>query len=228
MNEVIIFTDTNGFIQLRDFKDIAWRELFPKVKHVAIMVARSVVEELDKHKVSTNSRRRDRARAALKLIDQASTAPDRTIELRTEPVTVTLTVVRRIKPDWSSLVDLDQNAPDDRLVATALTYGRGAVLLSHDSGPRISARENGLEAHSPPDSWLLPPQKSDDQRRIGKLESDLKHALTRQPQLQIVFPQSDRKDSITLYRYRLPPLPRTSSIHWLIPTSTRTRGGISR
>jgi hypothetical protein len=208
MEQVTIFTDTNGFIQLRDFKDIPWRELFPNVKRVSIMVAKPVIEELDRHKVSTNARRRDRARAALKLINQASAAPNRTIELRQEPITVTLTVPRRIKPDWTNLTDLDQDVADDQLVAAALTHGKGAVLLSHDSGPLISARDVGLVAYEPPESWLLPAEQSDDQRRIGKLERELKHAQTRLPQLEIAFPQSDDQELIRLYRYRLPQLPQ--------------------
>lgn len=208
MEQVTIFTDTNGFIQLRDFKDIPWRELFPNVKRVSIMVARPVIEELDRHKVSTNARRRDRARAALKLINQASAAPNRTIELRQEPITVTLTVPRRIKPDWTNLTELDQDVADDQLVAAALTHGKGAVLLSHDSGPLITARDVGLVAYEPPESWLLPVEQSDDQRRIGKLERELKHAQTRLPQLEIAFPQSEGQQLITLHRYRLPRLPQ--------------------
>lgn len=206
MEEVIVFTDTNGFIQLRDFKDIPWKELFPKAKRVTITVARTVIEELDRHKVSTNGRRRDRARAALKLIDQASEAPNKTIELRQKPIQVRLSVPRRIRPDWSALPDLDQNAPDDQLVAAALTYGEGAVLLSHDSGPRISAREVGLIACAPPEEWLLPAELSDDQRRIGKLERALEQALASKPKLQIQVLGREEGGTLRLFHPRLDPL----------------------
>src|SRR5687767_2423690 len=74
MNSVTLFLDTNGFIQLRDLKDIPWRKLFRGVKHVRIMVARAVVDELDKHKVSNKPRQRDRARAALRQIGEARKA----------------------------------------------------------------------------------------------------------------------------------------------------------
>ena len=208
MEKVTVFVDTNAFIQLRDLKDIPWQELFPGAKRVAIMVARPVIQELDKHKVSTNSRRRNRARSALKLIDQASAASDRTMLLREAPIHISLTVPRRIEPDWVKLPDLDQNDPDDQLVAAAHAYAEGAILLSHDSGPRISARDVGLPAHEPPQGWLLPLQQSDDQRKIRGLERDLEQALSRYPLVSVAFPQSEDGDPIVLYRYKLPQLPQ--------------------
>lgn len=208
MEDVTVFVDTNAFIQLRDLKDIPWKELFPSAERISIMVARSVIQELDKHKVSTNSRRRNRARSALKQIDQASAASDRSIVLREAPIHISLTVPRRIKPDWKELSDLDQSDPDDQLVAAAYTYANGSILLSHDSGPRISARDVGLPAHPPPQGWLLELEQSDEQRKIRGLERDLEQVLSRSPQLSIDFPQSENGEPITLYRYKLPQLPQ--------------------
>ena len=208
MKEVIVFTDTNVFIQLRDLQDLPWCELFPDVKHVAIMVARPVIQELGRHKVSTKPRLRNRARAALKIIDEASAAPNRMIELQKVPILVTLMVPQRIKPDWASLPNLEQCDPDDQLVAAAFTYANDSVLLSHDSGPRISARDVGLVAYDPPQGWLLTLEQSDDQRRIRKLEHDLDQALSRSPQMSISFPQAENGKPITLYHYKLPQLPK--------------------
>jgi hypothetical protein len=206
MPTVTVFTDTNAFIQLRDLKDLPWGELFPKVKHVSIMIARSVIGELDKHKVSTNARRRDRARAALRLIDAASAASDRTITLKEKPVKVTLTISRRLKPDWESLPDLDPTDPDDQLVAATVAYGQGAVLLSHDSGPRISARDVSLIAYEPPESWLLPLEQSDDERKIAKLKRDLSQALETRPRIEVSIGGVAPDGSITLIRPVLEPL----------------------
>jgi hypothetical protein len=88
----ILFTDTNGFLQVRDLKDIAWKDLFPSVKAVDVMVAPSVIDELDKHKTGTNQRRRDRARFALKLIDQASRSPDLALVIRDKPICVRMVI----------------------------------------------------------------------------------------------------------------------------------------
>ncbi|HEX8480796.1 MAG TPA: PIN domain-containing protein [Allosphingosinicella sp.] len=207
MERVVVFTDTNGFIQVRDLKDLPWTELFPGVREVIVMVARPVISELDRHKVSTKARCRNRARAALKLIDEASDSPDRSITLREEPIKVTLTVAPRVRPNWDELPDLDASEPDDQLVAAALNIGDGAVLLSHDSGPRISARDVGLTAYEPPASWLLPPEQTEDQKKAARLERQLQEAVERQPRIEITFAKA-ANGHLTLYRPKLPPLDR--------------------
>jgi rRNA-processing protein FCF1 len=53
----ILFIDTNAFLQLRDLKDLPWRDLFPGVRAVDLMIAHCVIEELDQHKTGTNKRR---------------------------------------------------------------------------------------------------------------------------------------------------------------------------
>ena len=41
-NTKILFVDTNAFIQVKDLKDIPWRDLFPNVTAVDLMVADAV------------------------------------------------------------------------------------------------------------------------------------------------------------------------------------------
>lgn len=83
---IAVVVDCNCFIQLRDLKDLPWRDLFPGVKRIEILVTPSVISELDKKKVDTKDRVRNRARAALKLIDAASEADPMRLELRGEPM----------------------------------------------------------------------------------------------------------------------------------------------
>ncbi|HEX8416299.1 MAG TPA: PIN domain-containing protein, partial [Methylobacterium sp.] len=192
-----IFVDTNAFLQLRDLADLPWRELLPGADHVAIMVARPVVEELDGFKTSTRTRLRDRSRRALALIDEAAEADGRTKVLKERPVRVTLTIAPRRRPDWSGYPELDVASRDDRLVVAAAGFGAGAELLSHDSGPRLSAKEIGLKAHAPPSSWLLPEPQSDESRRLAQAERDLKAALDRRPAVRISFP--DAVDGVILH-----------------------------
>lgn len=181
-----IFVDTNAFIQLRDLADLSWRELTPDADHIAIMVARPVIEELDRFKVSTRTRLRDRSRRALAMIDEAAEAEGRTLVLRERPIRVTLAIAPRRRPDWNRYPDLDESSNDDRLVIAAAEAG--AELLSHDSGPRLSAKDAGLTVYAPPASWLLPDEQTDDRRRLSQAERDLKAALDRRPDARISFP----------------------------------------
>ncbi len=185
-----IFVDTNAFIQLRDLADLPWRELLSDADHVAIMVARPVIEELDRFKVSAKMRLRDRSRRALAMIDEAAEAEGRTTGLREQPIRVTLTIAPRRRPDWTAYPDLDESSNDDRPVIAAAEFFGGAELLSHDSGPRLSAKDAGLITHAAPASWLLPEQQTDERRKLTQAKRDLKAALDPRPAVRISFPDA--------------------------------------
>jgi hypothetical protein len=203
----ILFTDTNGFLQVRDLKDIAWKDLFPGVQAVDVMVAPRVIEELDKHKTTTNQRRRDRARLALQVIEKASLEPDHALVLKDKPVRVRIVISNAPRFDWTAHPHLDPAKPDDQLVAEALSFGNGAEVFSHDAGPRIRARIAKIQAYEPRAEWLLPVEQTDDQRKITRLERDLEKALSRSPRIVAGFDDIDEAMSeIRLIRPVLQPL----------------------
>ena len=202
--EPVLFIDTNAFIQLRDLKDLPWAEVLPGVSMVRLMISRPVIEELDRFKSGTNARRRKRARLALKLVDEASQQASKSLMLKEAPVQIILELAPRARPNWEELEVLDPASPDDRLVAAAHAFGNNAIIFSYDSGPRIAARDIGLAALVPPEEWLLPPEQSDEQRKIGKLETQLKALQDSRPKLKIAFPQADDSARIILYRPQLP------------------------
>lgn len=202
MNSVTVFIDTNCFLQLRDLKDLPWKQLFPETGHVSLQVAPVVIVELDRHKVGNNDRRRNRSRSALKLVEQASAMPDQTLTLRESSPKITLALARR--PLWTSDLDLDPGSADDHLVAAAVSHSPDAKLLSHDTGPRISGRRIGLEAFAPPEAWMLPDEPSEDTKKIRRLETELKKLRDRMPELSIVFPDADTGGRVTLLRFRVP------------------------
>jgi hypothetical protein len=180
-----LFVDTNAFIQLRDLKDLPWTELVQDAVAIDILVNHTVIDELDRLKSSTNDRRRNRARLALKMINAASEAHDFGLVLLNAPVCLRLVIVTGPIPDWASHPKLDRHRADDQLVADVLSFGRGAALLSHDSGPRIRARTMGIRTYEPPDTWLLPDERTDDQRKIAQLERMLDKALSDRPRILV-------------------------------------------
>lgn len=186
---VALFIDTNSFLQMKDFNQIAWRALFPKAEAITLFVCSAIITELDKHKVSTNQRRRNRARNALRQIEEAAASPDMALVLR-EAVPKVEIAIWRGKPVWSDFPDLDPNSADDYLVVAAATTPNG-VVLSHDTGPRIRAHIAGVRAVCPPEDWLLPAEQTDDQRKIGQLTRELEAAQNARPRLQIVLPPDD-------------------------------------
>jgi len=187
-DKVILFIDTNAFLQMRDLKDISWRDLFGDAVTVDLMVAPRIIDELDNQKVGTSDRRRTRSKSALKLIDDAANELRHTLTIRSgPPVEVRLVLYPGGKFDWDAYPILDQTSADDQLVAAALAFGNGALVFSHDRGPRIRARLSGIAAPEPLDDWMLPPEKTDDQRRVGQLERDLERALSTKPNILAEF-----------------------------------------
>lgn len=191
--EKIVYVDTNAFLQMRDLKDLPWKDIFPDAGIVSIVVSRPVTAELEKHKASTNRRRRDRARAALTLIDQAmDNDADMSISLRDGgPVQVQLCIAQANRIDWESFPNLDPNRVDDQIVAEAASR-QGASLLTHDRGPRIAAKQLGINVVKPDDAWLLAPEKTDDERRIVELQKEVERLeqekrTVRKPALGVVF-----------------------------------------
>ena len=215
----VLFIDTNGFLQVRDLKDIPWNELFPRVKGIDVMVAPRVIEELDKHKNSTNQRRRDRARLALQLIEKASLERDLAFVMREMPIRVRLVISTAPRFDWNAHPDLDPAKPDDQLLAEALSFGRGASIFSHDTGPRIRARVAGIGADAPQPEWLLPAEQTDDQRKIKSLERELEQALSRSPKIVAGFDHLDETTGeLHLFRPSLSPLVK----QWYLTSHTNT------
>jgi hypothetical protein len=202
----ILFTDTNGFLQVRDLKDIPWKDLFPRVRTVDIMVAPRVIEELDKHKISTNQRLRDRSRLALQIIEKASREPDLALQLRDQPTRVRIVISTAPRFDWTAHPNLDSAKPDDQLVAEALSFGNGAAIFSHDAGPRIRARIAQIEAYEPDANWLLPIEQTDDQREITKLKRELKEALSHSPNIVAGLDKLDEAYEIRVIRPVVQPL----------------------
>lgn len=197
-----LFIDTNCFLHLQDFKQIRWRDLFPKGEKIALFVCQAVISELDKHKMSTNRRRRDRARRALTLIEAAADAPGMAIEIRDKNPQIEL-VIWRGKPDWEDYPDLDKGNPDDYLVAAAGSGDGDGIVFSHDTGPRIRARMMEVKAISPLPDWLLPAEQTDDQRKMSELERELSASKNAKPQLKIALPPDD---PMVINVWSVPPL----------------------
>lgn len=206
---IAVIVDCNCFLQLRDLKDLPWGELFPGVKRVEIMVTPSVVAELDNKKVDSKDRIRNRARAAFKLLDVASEAEPMRVVLRDEPSVVALNLPEILPTDWTRHPRLDPTRPDDALVAQAVDLATDLpkTLLSHDGGPRLTARRLGLAAKNVPGAWLLPDPVDDDRKQFQKLQRENEQLKARYPHIVAGWGSADKSlDRLTIERLIVPPL----------------------
>ena len=178
-----VFIDTNCFIHLRDLKDLPWQEIFDSSQSVQIMIASTVIAELDSFKFGKDRRKRNRARSALELIERASSKRDGILLKKDRSIEIRICVLPNTIVDWSELPGLDKAKPDHQLLANAISDG-DAALLTHDTGLRIAARTHEVQAFGPPKGWLLPDETTDEQREIQRLKKELAEALSTRPKIR--------------------------------------------
>jgi len=203
------YVDTNCFIHLRDMKDLPWSDLLEDAQEIEIVVAPVVIDELDRLKTNREGkRRRDRSRAALDLLEAASTQPDHVLSLKTTPTELTLRLAPGRRIDWDRWPDLDPTRADDQLVASALDddYSGPVVLVSFDRGPLIRARMSGLKAYVSPVSWQLPDEADEETREVARLRRELTAAQATRPTLDCTFAHMDGDGIIHQIVPHLPPL----------------------
>lgn len=185
MPALSVFIDTNCFLQLRDLKDLPWKQLFPEYDEIDLVIAHIVVDELDEKKNDEKRRRRDRARSGLKLVEQATDADG--LVLRDTPFKLTLRVDPGDRVDWASFPRLDPSRADDQLVGAALMAPQPRAVATHDRGPYIRARALGLEAKRIPDDWALPDEATDKDKEIAQLKREVAALSAEFPEIELSF-----------------------------------------
>lgn len=189
--KISLFVDTNAFIQLKDLKDIPWRERFPKVKNVEILVSSAVIEELDDFKIGKNKRKRNRARLALKQIVDASTDKKNRLLLREGATTISLKLAPQKPISWDIYPSLDRTKNDHRLIADAISYSDDSILFSFDTAPIITARMLGLRAEQPKEEWLLPAELTETELKLKLVQNQLALARVDSPVIEVGFGSID-------------------------------------
>jgi hypothetical protein len=174
--KLVLFPDTNIFIEAGDLKQLPWDEL--ATDEITLLVCAAVRKEVDDHKTSDKNRVRKRA---------LQWNPEFRKLLR--PVAVPL-LLRENSPRVSVLLappnppglshsSLDLHEPDDQLVDATLKYRDShqtddVRLFTHDTGPIGKAYETGLALIELPQNWLRDSGPSDEQKEIESLRRRLK------------------------------------------------------
>ena len=172
------FPDSNFFFQFKDARELDW-SLVTDANEIKLHVARTVHQEIDRHKGGGNARRADRARKTSSLLRSVLESPNNGVVYREANPRVTLKLAPRLDPNREKYDTLDLTQPDDRLIEEVLshkkTHGEADVALLTDDGPAMgTAREMGLDYVAIPDEWRLPPEPSAEAKEIA----DLRRRLT--------------------------------------------------
>jgi PIN domain len=184
-----LFPDTNLLIQCRALEELDW-ERWKEFDEVRLVISRPVQKEIDKHKNGGNERLAKRGKKAASLLrDVIADAADHKVIREADP-RVTLFIRLGIRPSEEFAEILNYAEPDDQLVGTAHSFatqnpGCDARILTHDSGPMASAKTVGVTAAVIPDEWLLPPERSESDKRIKALEAEVARLKQDEPAFQI-------------------------------------------
>jgi PIN domain len=182
-----LFPDANLFFQCRPLSELGW-DRWGAFDEIHLIVSRPIQTEIDRHKNRGNDRVAKRARVASTLLREIIVGGAEKVVRNTGPA-VKVVVRTELRPDKSLEERLDYSEPDDRLVGIAYAFaqqnsGADVRILTYDTGPLASAKTVGVSAELIPDDWLLSPEKTEAEKRIAALESEI--ALLRKTEPQIV------------------------------------------
>lgn len=92
------------------------------------------------------------------------------------------------------------NERDDQLVGIAAQFSKDhpentVFILTHDIGPMASAKMVGVKFNKIPDEWLLAPETSESDKKIGQLQAELTRLKKTEPNIEIRFENEATGDS---------------------------------
>ncbi len=197
------FIDSMVYLHYRSIEHIDLAAVLG-VKTVSLIIPRITLRELDKHKNTHRSGKiRDRARKVLQKIERWTAGEEVRPGVSAEflPVTPSVDYAKLgLNPDWN----------DDVLIATVFQYKAShpdevVILVTQDSGPRMTASHLGLNAVELPPEYRLPIEPDPleaENRELARTIEKLQNAL---PRLIVCFAGSDEPESHARFFLRPPP-----------------------
>ncbi len=213
----VLFPDTNLFLQCNPIEQLPWEEI--SEDDILLLIPRPVQSEIDELKQSGNSRKAKRARIATGLFRQI--LKESNIVIREGKPHAEISFSPHVNQDNFGDYNLNPSRIDDQIVFEALIYRENhkefdVVLLTHDTGPAVTAKSVGLPCIIIPDKWLLPPETDSRDKRINELERRIKELEKTYPQIEIKFLDTDYRIinsvPITLPKYQPITEPQIGSI----------------
>ena len=197
-----LFPDTNLFIQCKSLNELDWSE-WANFSEIHLIVCRPVLREIDNQKNYGNSRVSRRTRKTHSLFrDIAINEKDYELIRKSGPK-VKLFLEPLIGP-YSELSDrLDYSKSDDEIVGCLFNYVKrypeaDVRLLTHDSGPIMTAKSLGLSFIPVKEDWILPPENSEADQEIVRLKNEIAQLKKAEPEfhIQCLDPDDIEVDSL--------------------------------
>ncbi|NIZ13057.1 PIN domain-containing protein [Phaeobacter sp. HF9A] len=182
----IVFLDANVILEGGKIGDQPWHEIDDS-GGILLLFVPQVLKEIDSKK--RDGRLAKHARDFNRLIAPAAETGG-PVRLVDGPPLVDLSLAVTNRVDWDKLHDLDPEEPDARVVAQVLnekhTNFDARLFVSQDINPIGMATRHGLKVKRLPESWLRAAEPSPDQRKISKLEEQVRVLKATEPDLEVL------------------------------------------
>jgi|GEM_PF-2418430 len=175
-----IFLDTNIFIHFQFYEQIPWQEIVGDEYN--LIIAPIVLDELDKHKTSSNKKIAGRIKNILPKIEQGQTTINGIINACL-PVP---------KDETFSKFNLSRSQQDHALLSAILEFGEqngseNIIFISHDTGPRMRARQLGISVIELEEKYLLPEEDSQEEKELKKLRKENAELKNNLPKVELTL-----------------------------------------
>jgi predicted nucleic acid-binding protein len=175
-----IFLDTNIFIHFKQFDQIAWDKIVND--DYKIIIAPIVLDELDKHKTNSNKKIAKRVKNILPKIEEEQNKTDKKV----------IILFNIPKEEIFNEYQLSKNQQDHCLLASIIEFGKtnkieDILLISHDTGPRLRAKNIGINAVDLEEKYLLQEEDSDEEKELKKLRKENSELKNNLPDVILTF-----------------------------------------
>lgn len=186
-NEIHVFLDTMIFMHYKSIAEIDLPAIFDS-DHVIIVIPRITIQELDKHK-NIHTSHKIRQRVKTRLDDLSNWILKVNCEIR--PNVFIKYDANRPSIDYEA-AGLDPYWSDDQLLAHILQYrSKNALtdilLVTDDTGPKLTAHHLNIETTQLPEKFRLPPEEDELQKENRHLKNELLKLQSSAPQLVLRF-----------------------------------------
>ena len=199
---LFFFADTNLFIQCYSLEELDWAE-WQEYEEIRIMVCRPVQREIDIQKGQGNNRVANRARSAYKIFRHIIYSEEGLKLIQNRGPRVTLHLEGPSLPSKELKDVLDYSRPDDEIIGCLHRFRKEnpsseARLLTHDSGPMMTAKSLGIPFTEIKESWILAPEHSKEEREIVRLKSENELLRKSEPIIEVRCLCDNGNDLVTL------------------------------
>jgi len=186
-NTVTLLVDTNLFFECKALDQLPWDDL--GFDTVIVLVAKPVLDEIDRHKKGSGRTRKRALEIYTRIRRMLKNGAHEDVIQEANP-RVVFKLDQNTKFDEQLETQLNKNKADDQLVGILSTLASANPqmefkLFTHDTGPAQTASSLDLPFELIDDVWLRPERESDEKKKIGALESDIKNLQSQEPQISI-------------------------------------------